>query len=243
MRPEPGVTVVVDVDDDPALYENLHRRADVPSGIVVARPVPGVAGIGTLAADLLLAMGKHFDALAREHELRRGWELVCLWARAVRLRHLILCDAERLPAALVSRTAELAAGAGAHLWLVARGPAGQAIVGDLGRASRCSPEELLGRLPVSDSVAAPSIDCDIALPADNFLTFRAACRRLLNGAQFAKVDAVYVDAHQSTRDWLRQRRRGENLGSEQVATQLRAVTSSSLSPAETLVSSDSRTAN
>ncbi|MGH9225930.1 MAG: hypothetical protein ACRD2W_19555 [Acidimicrobiales bacterium] len=197
--------------------------------------MPGVSRVGTLAADLLIAMGKHFDALARERHLRRGWELASLWARAERLRHLIVCDAERLPAALVSRTAELAAGTGAHLWLVARGATQPTIAEGLGRASRCAPGELLGLLPVIDSVEVPSIDCDIALPVDNFLTFRAACKRLLDAEQFAVVDAVYLDAHQSTREWLRRRARGERLGSEQVATQLRAVTSSSLSSAETIV--------
>lgn len=235
MRPEPGLTIVVDTDDDPALYEDLHRRADISSGVAVARPVPNVSGFGTFAADLLLAMGKHFDALARERQLRRAWDLACLWARAERLRQLIVCDAERLPPALVSRTGDLAAAAGTHLWLVARGPMQRAALDRIERAGRRSPEELLGLFPVIDSVTAPSIDCDMALPTDSFLTFRASCRRLLNEEEFAAVDAVYVDAHQSTRDWLRSRGRGEDLDREQVATQLRSIASSSLSSAETMV--------
>lgn len=235
MRPEPRLTVVVDINDDPALYDELHRRADVSSGAAVVRPVPRVVHIGTLAADLLIAMGKHFDALARERQLRRSWELASLWVRAEGLRHLIVCDAERLPAALLSKTAELAAGAGAHLWLVARGALQPAIAEALGRSIRCAPRELLELLPVIDAVEAPSIDGDIALPGDNFLTFRAACKRLLGAEHFAPVDAVYVDAHQRTREWLRGRARAERLGIEQVAKQLRAVTSSSLSSTETLV--------
>lgn len=235
MPPEPGLTVVVDAEDDPALYEDLHRRADISSGVAVARPVPGVSGFGTFAAELLLAMGKHFDALARERQLRRAWDLARLWTRAEQLRHLILCDAERLPLALVSKTSDLAAEAGAHLWLVARGPMPPATLDGIGRASRCSPEELLGALPVSDSVTAPSIDSDMALPADTFMTFRASCKRLLDEEQFAAVDAVYVDAHQCTRAWLRSRGRGERIDHEQVAAQLRAVASFSLSSTETIV--------
>ena len=120
MPPDPRPTYVVDADDDPELYEEVHRRADVTGGVIVARPVPRVASERTLAADLLIAMGKHFDALARERQAQRSWDLVRMWARAEMIRHLVVCDAERLPRPLVSKLTDLAAGAGARLWLVAR---------------------------------------------------------------------------------------------------------------------------
>ena len=231
--PEPGPTYVVDTDDDPDLYEELHRRADVAGGVIVVRPVPGAANERTLAADVLIALGKHFDAVARERQTSRSWELVRLWARAERIRHLVVCDAERLALPLVTRLTELAAGTQAHLWLVARptvAPAGWH--GGLG-SSGCPPVDLLGVLPVVQPVAGPSLDHDLVLPRDNFLTFRAACRRRLSPEQFAAVDAVYRLAHGETQAFLQYQRPRPRR--QEVLSQLRALVGPSLSAAETIV--------
>ena len=58
------------------------------------RPVPGGADTRRLAADVLVAMGKHYDALTREQQNGRAWELTRLWTQAENIRHLVVCDAQ-----------------------------------------------------------------------------------------------------------------------------------------------------
>lgn len=118
MRREPKLTVVVDHDDDPALRDELSRRADPPAGMVLVRPVPGVATLVELAADMLIGLGKRFDALAREKKRPQAWTLVELWLRAERTEHLVVVDAERLSPALWSALAGLVGTVRTNVWLL-----------------------------------------------------------------------------------------------------------------------------
>ena len=71
------------------------------------------------------------------------------------------------------------------------------------------------------------------LPRDNFLTFRAACRRRLTAQQFSAVDAVYRDAHGETQAFLQTERFRPN--HHRVLSQLRTLAGPSLSATETIV--------
>ncbi len=73
MPDEGGITIVNDHDDDPALPIELARRAALPHGVVLVRPVPGVRGLAQLAVDLLIGMGKRYDALVRERLRAEAW--------------------------------------------------------------------------------------------------------------------------------------------------------------------------
>ncbi len=233
MQREVSPVVRLDPQDQPGVSDELERRGDIASGVVVVRPVPGVSNTRRLAADVLIAMGKHYDALSRERQSSHGWGLARLWMRAERVRHLVVCDADRLPSRLRDELGVAAATTGCHLWLVDTVEPGspQPTV----RGTDCSARELLSQLPVRTDEDAASLDENLLLPEEGFLTFRWACRHRLSAACFAEVDAVYVEAHRTTSSWLDSRRSQDRPGNEEVARQLRAITSPSRSSAETVV--------
>lgn len=233
MPPEERLVVVVDADDDPGFSDELESRADVTRGVVVVRPVPGVTETRRLAADVLIAMGKHYDAISRERQSRHGWDLARLWARAERVRHLVAWDAHRLPTGLWNQLALIAAECGAQLWMVKR------FEGEgkrrTGSEARCGPAELLSQLPVPSISEGPFLDEDLVLPQESFLTFRWACMQRMAPECFSQIDAVYREAHGATRTWLDDRRWQDRPGREEVARQLRAITSACRTPSETVV--------
>lgn len=145
MPPEERLVVVADADDDPGFSEELESRADVTRGVVVVRPVPGVVDTRRLAADVLIAMGKHYDAISRERQSRHGWELARLWARAERIGHLVAWDAHRLPSRLWDQLALMAGENDARLWMVVRA---DSEAHRSRRAARSTPAELLSQLPI-----------------------------------------------------------------------------------------------
>ncbi len=233
MPPEPRLTVVVDEDDDPGLSDELERRADVVAGVVVVRPVPGVADTRGLAADVLIALGKHYDCLTRERQSRHGWELVRLWVRAEDLRHLVVWDAQRLAPTLWRELEALGAATGGRVWMVVRPELAPGAGGR--RADGCTPVELLSEIPVQDTGDGALLDETVVLPQEDFLTFRWACVQRLSRKQFAQVDAIYVAAHEATRKWLESRRWQDRPERGEVVRQLRALNSQSGSSTETLV--------
>ncbi len=195
--------------------------------------MPGVADTRRLAADVLIAMGKHYDAISRERQSRHGWDLARLWARAERVMHLVVWDAHRLPAGLWNQLAVMAGECGAQLWMVARfeGEGKRRTRGE----ARCGPAELLSELPVPSINERAFLDGDLVLPQESFLTFRWACMQRMDPERFSQIDAVYREAHGATRAWLDGRRSEDRPGREEVARQLRAITSACRSASETVV--------
>lgn len=233
VRHDAPVTVVVDEDDDPAFSDQLDRRADVATGVIVVRPVPGVVDKRRLATDVLIALGKHYDCLSRERGSSRGWHLARLWTRAEGVRHLVVWDAHRLPARLHGELAGIASASNSRLWLVVRPEE----LGSFVPPGGCTPDQLLAQLPVPGgaTVTDPVLDDRLVLPQESFLTFRWACLHRLGPGQFALVDAVYVAAHEATRRWLEGRHWRDRPRVEEVVRQLRELTAASVSSAETLV--------
>ncbi len=115
--PEPRVFVVDDEDDDPHLSDQVEEHAGVP-GVIVVRPVPGVANLRQLAIEVLIALGKRYDALARERQGARPWRLAWLWVRAEQIRHVVVFYAQRLAPPLWHQLETAAAEAGSTLWLI-----------------------------------------------------------------------------------------------------------------------------
>jgi hypothetical protein len=235
---EPRVFVVDDEDDDPHLYHQVEERASVPGGVIVVRPVPGVTNLRQMAIEVLIALGKHYDALARERQGARAWRLAWLWVRAEQIRHVVVFDAQRLPPPLWHQLVTAAAEAGSRLWLITRSHVdGHGLpVG----AGRCTPGDLLAQLPSPIDAPAPGSPYrgGWLLPQDNFLTFRARCKDLLSRERFAEIDAIYLDTFRATRRWLADqdpRRLRQETSRDDVAQQLRILTVDSRSPEETTV--------
>ena len=233
MPPEPSATVVVDEDRDPGFSDELERRVDVAGGVTVVRPVPGVADRRRLAADLLIALGKHYDCLSRERQSRHGWDLARLWARAERLRHLVVWDAHRLPPTLWKELEAVGGATSGRVWMVVR-PESKGPVGS-GGAAPCTPTDLLAQIPVPPDGGEASLDDAVVLPRESFLTFRWACVQRLRREQFSQVDKVYMEAHWATRTWLEARRWNDRPDRTEVVGQLRALISQSRSSTETVV--------
>lgn len=112
-----GLRWVHDPDDDHACMRQLTALHDLPGGRAVCHPTPG-ATWPVLIRDLLEALGKPRDALARERRLRDGGRLVQVWMCAERVEHLVVLRAHLLRPALLDRSAELAAATGTTIWLV-----------------------------------------------------------------------------------------------------------------------------
>lgn len=153
MPPEPHVSVVDDKDDDPHLSDEVEERAGVPDGVIVVRSVPGVANLRQMAIEVLIALGKHYDALARERQGARAWRLAWLWVRAEQIRHAVVFDAQRLARPLWHHLETAAGDAGSRLWLITRSH-----VDDHGLpvgAGRCTPGDLLAQLPPPARASSP----------------------------------------------------------------------------------------
>ena len=164
---------------------------------------------------------------------RHGWELARLWARAERVRDLVVWDARRLPSRLWNQLAAMAGECEARLWMVERPtPEGKRRAKS---EARCRPAELLSELPVPSISEGAVLDEDLVLPQESFLTFRWACMQRMAPERFSQIDAVYREAHGATRTWLEGRRWQDRPGREEVARQLRAITSACRSPSETVV--------
>lgn len=89
MRLRPSLSVSVPVVG--ALSNRLAGRAAL-------HPTPGSPGSLQLASDLLVSLGKRFDALAFECARTRAWELVEIWMAAERVRHLFVLRGHLLAA-------------------------------------------------------------------------------------------------------------------------------------------------
>ncbi len=233
MPPERHTTIVIDPDDNPGFSDDLDRRADLTTGVAVVRPVPGVADTRRLAADVLIAMGKHYDALTREHQNGYAWPLTRMWAQAENIRHIVVCDAHRLPPILWDELAAVTAGADRRLWLIVRNEPG--VPDPAIAAARCCPAELLSNLPMAAAIDETVLDDRVLLPQESFLTFRWACSQRLSPQQYAQIDAVYLETYQATSLWLKGRRWRDRPTRQEVAGQLRAITSTSRSSTETVV--------
>ena len=115
--PEHRIHCVADPDDDGSLSAALGKH-DVAASVVVAHPVPGISRAWQLAVDILMGLGKGFDALEREDRTSQAWPLIQVWLRAERVQHLVVLDADRLPARLWHFLADVTRTSEVQLWLV-----------------------------------------------------------------------------------------------------------------------------
>lgn len=109
--------MVLDPDDHAAVLRALKQRHDPDHGQIVCQPRPQDSQ-HLLIEDLLRALGKHPDALRREHLACDGPRLLTVWLRAEQVHHLVILRAHRIAPALLDALAELLEGGDVALWLV-----------------------------------------------------------------------------------------------------------------------------
>jgi hypothetical protein len=243
---EPPVTVVVDPDDSAGCTRFVTGLAQLPAGRAVCHPTPGETALQSLALDLLLALGKRFDAPRAERAHRRSWQLARTWLLAERIEHLFVLRANLLSSRHWQALLDLTSACNLRLWLVVH------------RADPHADQQLLGstdhqRLSLAAFVHrwqqpvehAPSkaegipVERFPTVPADDFTVFRAACRRLLNPASFALVDQLYCASMDQTNTWLDEQgvqwAASKSIDELPIQPFLHQLTAASVSPAETLV--------
>jgi hypothetical protein len=96
---------------------------------------------------------------------------------------------------------------GFGLWLIASRPLGRAHQKVVHRAVETSVIGFLEQWEAATSSRSvvEHVDAFPTVPSVSFLTFRAACRRLLAPADFTRVDSVFSTTLGSALDWLRVR--------------------------------------
>jgi hypothetical protein len=198
-----------------------------------------------LAADLLVSLDKRFDALQCERAGPRAWSLVNVWIAAERVRHLFVLRAHLLGPNRWQELLELGRRRTVEMWFVVHPSVSARIHECLSTTSyRCwdpaSFAALWSNSPANKD--RPITGADFAeVPVEDFVTFRSACRRLLNPATFERVDRVFCESMDRTelavQPWrFRLRRpRPPELELSDVAAQLQALLVSSSSPGEALV--------
>jgi hypothetical protein len=261
-EPPPGVpapagvpvAVVLDPADSAACHRLVASRHDLAAGRVVCHPTPGASATG-LALDLLVALGKRFDQLEAERVQphARAWELACLWLAGEQARHLLVLRAHRLDQDSWRRLLALPGACQLTLWLVVHRPdlrpAQQAALAQTPHQRITHQqfaalwEPTLTGHPRAHPAAPDASSPFPAVPGDDFATFRAAARSLLDPQSFHRVDAVWRAALAQTLAWppLAHTSRPaaapltEPLAVADVAAFLQRLTVASSSAAETLV--------
>lgn len=220
-----AVTVVRDHEDLPSTQHYLRQVADPDRGVLVIRHVP----YDRVAADFPLAVLESLDKILPARPVSRLWEQTLAWTAGYRLDHIVLDRAHTLPShlteylrALTDARAIMTGDPRLRLWLIdaARTKASSVIDRLTGRLTSGRPEgalqvtvagpdalRLLRPRPApsfgaSASVrgSGPAVPDD--LPADSFMTFRAACAQRLDSATFAHVDVLWGSEFSHARRWV-----------------------------------------
>ena len=215
------VQVVFDPDDSQHCLRLVIGLACRAAGRVVYHPAPTASSSELFAIDLLVALGKRFDALRVESAVRRSWPLTTIWMRAEQVTDLFVLRADRLAARRWQELLELARCCGLRLWLINHRPdlrpshhrllaaityqaldlerftaQWQAALGSGGESDR--PTSDASALEPGSATTTPFPE----VPGDDFPLFRAACHRLLDQPSFQQVDQLYQHYHDAADSWL-----------------------------------------
>jgi len=172
--------VVVDPVDDGSLSAQLGQWDDPTSGVAIVNPTPGIATPRNLATELLVALGKSFDALCREgfrdSSSDDPWRLAQLWLRAESIRHLVVLDADRMHPRLWNAVSTLAT-RDRTVWLVVRTAAAAQRLAPLVPAREAA-SALLAALPQPTAPLPPTVSTltpDLARRFRRVVTPACAC--------------------------------------------------------------------
>lgn len=206
------VIVIRDPDDRPSTQEHLRRLNDPDHGVLVIRPLPFTSSPVDLTFSVLDALGKALPSAKTAALPSRPWDLAVSWTHAYRLRNLVVDRAHTVHPKLAGHLRDLLGPPGPHrarLWLIdaararTRGsvldgfgsPDCQVTVKNPGWLRAIQPTTSPGPHP-----GLPPIPDD--LPADNFLTFRAACARHLDTDTMTRLDELWLRTFREAPRWV-----------------------------------------
>jgi hypothetical protein len=211
------ITVIRDADDLPAIGRRLRELADPDGGIVVLRPVPYSGSINDFLFCVLEGLGKRLPA--RLSSPQRPWDQAKAWVTGYRLAHLVIDRAHTMPAEFAPYLRALLGPPRPHrtrLWLIdASRTTTSSVITAFGRdadsqVTTADPQQLdriRPRPPATTRTKTIGEPIPDDLPADNFLTFRAACIHALDRNTAARLDQLWLKTFQTARTWLRNHRK------------------------------------
>ncbi|WP_236830114.1 hypothetical protein [Blastococcus sp. KM273128] len=183
--------VAVDVTGDPV---TIPAHPPLVSGALWVEARPDLDRLHVLAGDLLGALGKRRDIAGKGRNQQDDVRHAIAWVTAHDVEHLVVTEAQRLHPIILTGLMRLAAEIGARLWLLHRPPRSDAFVRALSRRGATTAELTEVPHPVAVPVLDPVPAADLpAVPADEFLTFRAACARTLPAGDAARADVHFLD--------------------------------------------------
>lgn len=200
--------MVDNAGDDLAAVRHINACGGPAGHRAVLRPTPGAGDLLTTGWDLLVAAGKPPHAARREHVTTLSWEYGQAWLAGFGVTDLIVDRAHLLTRDQADAAAAAAAKAGAAVWLLwGTGYDGAPHLVAGARTQVISLWEFYRRLPAAAPplpvAAEPGQPGDWPpLPAADFLTFLAACRRYLPRREFAQVARLYYDTAEAADAWL-----------------------------------------
>ena len=207
--------MIRDPGDRPSTREHLHALNDPGAGILVIRPLPYPDSPLNLTFSVLEALGKTLPSTASATLPSRPWELAVSWAAGTS------CGTW-WPTAPTPCALSWPGSCGT--WPAARPRPAQALADrrrryprpPLGNGQLRSPalpgDHRRPRVAAHDcpfarpapAPAGPLIPDD--LPANNFMTFRAACARHQDPAAMARLDQLWSRTFHDARQWVSQAR-------------------------------------
>jgi hypothetical protein len=175
------------------------RRNDMPvnqpdqPGPLWVEVRPGLHRMHTLAGDILAALGKNRDIAGKGRNEHQDIAHAIAWLRAHNISDLVVVDAQRLHPKILGSLSRLAASAEVELWLLHRPPRTDAFVLSLSRRGPDIAEIDDVPRPTPRAPMSPTPSAALpAVPADEFVSFRAAYQRALDDEQAARVEQRFL---------------------------------------------------
>ncbi|MGO4614716.1 hypothetical protein AB4305_00065 [Nocardia sp. 2YAB30] len=203
------VTVLRDAADTATLTHALLAAHNSTQGTVTVHPTPSTKSGLALAADVAAALGCSITRIAPEkvaavEPLSRA---VLAWFRALRVRHLVVLRAHTLTPDQLAWLLRVRRSADVHLVLAWHhpGPFGhpQFALDQLTHRLIEDPRVVLDEIAVASTTMPALAGGDLPqVPDAGVRTFRADAADALAPEQFARVDAVYTGAIETTCAWI-----------------------------------------
>jgi hypothetical protein len=195
------------IEHDHGVAHRIWRANDPDAGILVAGIAPDFRRPYDLWREVFIALGKDPEVSGAGRDSELDWALLPAWFLAHRIRHLVLINAERLPAKHLLDVSGLAAVGNVELWLVAFEPVAttyeRAI--ETWPTSTVTLEDLVGVLEELDEPGRADVPLDFPrVPLDNFMTFLADARRELSAGEFQVVGELFRFSVEGARQWFRE---------------------------------------